>query len=82
MIDEKEIFNEVRDNISLMCHDDCVGADLAAATGLAITHKMKSVCVAPNQVADVWPWLEKTKIKIISRFYVNEAVNDSHLYQT
>ena len=79
MINNEEIFNEVRDNISLMCYDDCVGADLAAAMGLAITHKMKSVCVAPNQVADVWPWLEKTKIKIISRFYIDGAVNDGFI---
>ena len=65
MIEDKTIFNEVQNNISMMCQDDCVGADLAAAMGLAIERKMKSVCVAPNRVVEVWPWLEKTKIKII-----------------
>ena len=76
MIDDKTIFNEVRDNVSMMCRDDCVGADLAAAMGIAISNKMKSVCVEPNRVADVWPWLEKTKIKIISRFFIDGAIND------
>ena len=79
MIGEKEIFEEVRDNISLMCRDDCLGSDLAAAIGLAVSHKMKSVCVTPNRVNDVWPWLEKTKIKIISRFYIDKPINDDFI---
>lgn len=79
MIEEQIIFNEIRNNASLVCRDDCVGADLAAAVGVAVTHKMKSVCVAPNRVVEVWPWLEKTKIKIISRFYVNKAINDDFM---
>ncbi len=79
MIEEQTIFNEVRNNVSLICRDDCVGADLAAAVGNAIAHKMKSVCVATNRVADVWPWLEKTKIKILSRFYVDGTINDDFL---
>ena len=79
MISEKTIFDEVRDNISLLCRDDCVGADLAAAAGLTISNKMKSVCVTPNQVAEMWPWLEKTKIKIISRFTIDGAINDDFM---
>ena len=79
MIDENVIFNEVRDNISMMCADDCKGADLAATVGIAISHKMKSVCVPPEQVADVWPWLEKTKIKILSCFVVGGAINEDFI---
>lgn len=79
MINESAIFNEVRDNISMICRDECVGADLAAAIGDAISHKVRSVCVAPTVVPDVWPWLEKTKIKIISRFFVNDAINDDFM---
>ncbi len=76
MINENSIFNEVRSNISLMCRDDCAGADLAAAAGLAISNKMKSVCVAPERVSEVWPWLENKKIKILSRFSVAMPIND------
>lgn len=79
MIDEKSIFDEVRNNISMMCGDECVGADLASAMGNAISSKVRSVCVAPNRVVDIWPWLEKTKIKIISRFYVDSAITDDFM---
>ena len=79
MIEENTIFQEVRNNASMICHDNCVGSDLAAAVGRAIANKMKSVCVAPNQVMDIWPWLEKTKIKILSRFYVDGAINEDYM---
>ena len=79
MIEEKAIFDEVKNNICLVCRDDCVGADLAAAMGIAMNNKMRSVCVAPNQVTDVWPWVEKSKIKIISRFYVDGIINDDFM---
>lgn len=76
MIDQESIFNEVCDNLSLVCSDGCVGADLAAAAGVAISKKIKSICVAPACVTEVWPWVEKTKIKIISRFVIDSAIND------
>lgn len=76
MIEDKTIFDEVENNISLMCSDDCVGADLASLMGLAIEYKMKYVCVAPNRVGEVWPWLEKSLVKIISRFHIDGAIND------
>ena len=77
MIDENSIFDQVRGNLSLACPDDCTGADLAAVAGIAISNKMKSICVAPNRVAEIWPWLEKTKIKIISRFFIDDAIDDN-----
>ena len=55
MIDEKEIFNEVHTNISIVCPDDCVGADLAAMAGRAISNKARSICVNPSKIADMWP---------------------------
>ena len=79
MIEDKSIFNEVQNNISMMCRDDCIGADLAASVSVAIEHKMRSVCVSPDNVVEVWPWLEKTNIKIISRFYVDEPITDDFM---
>ena len=76
MIEDKTIFDEVKNNISLMCRDKCEGADLAAMMGLAIEYKMKSVCVAPNRVGEVWPWLENSQVKIISRFSISGVIND------
>jgi len=79
MIEDKTIFDEIKNNISLMCRDGCVGADLAAVIGMAIEYKVKSVCVAPNRVGEVWPWLENSHIKIISRFYINGTINDDFM---
>ena len=79
MIEEEMIFNEVRNNISLMCSGDCVGADLADAMGRAISNKVKSVCIESEHVVDVWPWLEKTKVNIIARFYVNDSIDDDFI---
>ena len=79
MIDEKTIFYEVRNNISMMCGDDCSGADLASAMGVAMSNKMRSVCVAPKSVPEVWPWVEKSRVKIISRFVITGAINDDSL---
>jgi len=79
MIDEKEIFNEVRNNISIICPDDCVGADLAAMVGNAITKKARSICVCPARITDMWPWLEKAKTKIITRFVVDGAINEKFM---
>lgn len=79
MIDEKEIFNEIHTNISIVCPDDCVGADLAAMAGRAISNKARSICVNPSKIADMWPWLEKVKTKIIARFVVDGAINDNFM---
>ena len=79
MIEEKAIFDEVRNNISLFCGDDCVGADLAAAVGVAISNKMRTICVTPKSVADIWPWVEGSKIKIFSRFVVDALINDDFM---
>jgi len=79
MIEDKTIFDEIKNNISLMCRDECVGADLAAVVGMAIEYKMKSVCVVPNRVGEVWPWLENSRVKIISRFYIDGVINDDFM---
>jgi len=79
MIEEEEIFKEVRNNISVVCGDDCVGADLAAVAGKAVSNKVHSICVLPNRVGEIWPWLENSKIKIISRFFVDGVVNDDFM---
>ncbi len=79
MIDEKEIFNEVHGNISIVCPDDCVGADLAAMAGRAISNKARSICVNSSKIADMWPWLEKAKTKIIARFIIDGAINESFM---
>ena len=79
MIEQNEIFNEVQDNLGLWCADSCSGADLAAATGVAITNKLRAVSVLPDAVPELWPWLEDTNIKIITRFVVDGGIDDSFM---
>lgn len=76
MIDENDIFNEIKDNTGLWCDTKCVGADLAAAAGMAITNKFRAISVVPGAVAELWPWIENTNIKIISRFMLDNAPDD------
>ena len=74
MIEQEDIFDEVKDNLGLWCETDCSGADLAAAAGAAITNKLRAVAVAPSGIAPLWAWLENTNIKIFGRFYVVKIV--------
>ena len=79
MIEQNDIFEEVKDNVALWCESDCVGADLAAAVGIAITNKLHAISVLPGAVSQVWPWVENTSIKIITRFSVDHSIDDDFM---
>ena len=79
MIEQNEILDDVRGNLALMCDGGCSGADLAAVAGVAITNKLRAVSVLPTVVSQIWPWIENTNIKIITRFYVNGKIDDNFM---
>lgn len=79
MIEQEDIFDEVKDNLGLWCEADCAGGDLAAAAGVAITNKLRAVSVAPSGIAPLWAWLENTKVKIFGRFYIDEKIDDDFM---
>ena len=79
MIEQNNIFDEIKDNLGLWCVADCVGADLAAAAGMAITNKLRAISVVPGVVAELWPWVENTNIKIITRFSVDGTLDDDFM---
>lgn len=79
MIEQNDIFEEVKDNIALWCGAECAGADLAAAAGMAITHKLRAMSVLPGVVTQLWPWVENTNIKIITRFMVDRSPDDDFM---
>lgn len=79
MIEQDEIFDEVKDNLGLWCETDCSGADLAAAAGVAISNKLHAVCVLPTVIAPIWAWLENTHVKIFGRFYIDGPVDDKFM---
>ena len=79
MIEQNEIFTEVKDNLGLWCGNDCSGADLAAAAGVAITNQLHAVVVAPTEIEQLWAWLENTNVKIFSRFYIKSDIDDAFM---
>jgi hypothetical protein len=79
MIEQDDIFDEVKDNLGLWCAADCSGADLAAAAGMAISNKLRAVSVPVDAVAPIWAWLENTKVAIYSRFYVDKDIDDNFM---
>jgi len=79
MIEQNDIFDEVKDNLGLWCGTECTGADLAAAAGVAITNKLQAMSVLPNTVAELWPWIENTNIKIITRVMVGRTPDDDFM---
>ena len=79
MIDKSDIFDEVTDNLAMWCADDCFGADLADAAGVAITNKLHAVSVVPSAIDQLWAWLENTNVKIFGRFYIDSDIDDEFM---
>lgn len=77
MIDIKEIFDDdIVKSVSLWLADGCDGSDLAGAVEYAAEMGIKMVSVVPKDVATVWPWVEKLKLRIIPRFYLDGVGTD------
>lgn len=71
MIDIKEIFDnniDVAKNVSLWLKSGCDSAELAGAAEYMVEMNMPMVSVVPKSVSILWPWMEKSKIKILTRF--------------
>ena len=70
MIEQNIVFDDFGPYAALWCGTDVEPGDLARAVDFAINQNMDMVSVAPQCVKLIWPWLEKSKVKILSRFYV------------
>ena len=71
MIDIKEIFDnnvDVAKSVSLWLGDNPDGAELAGAAEYMVEMKVPALSVSPISVPVIWPWVEKSNIKIYSRF--------------
>ncbi len=67
MIDINDVLDEIGAQTALWCDADTDDVDLAAAVAAVVEQNMGWVSVASNAVARVWPWLEKTRVKIATR---------------
>ncbi len=70
MINDATIFSDADSNISTWVAQDATGTDLAYSAEVALSRHGDFVSVMPNAVSDIWPWLEKSDIKILARFYL------------
>lgn len=71
MIQKSMIFDLVGTKAGMWCGADMDATDLADAVHVADIQKLPVISVVPNMVQTVWPWLEESNIKIMSRFYLD-----------
>ncbi|MCQ2599176.1 MAG: hypothetical protein MJ187_02230 [Alphaproteobacteria bacterium] len=71
MIISNDIIYQIRNNISLWCDDLIDGPDLAVCTEFATRENIDIISVSPDRVSMLWPWVEKTNIKIATRLYLS-----------
>ncbi len=79
MIDIKEIFDndEIVKSVGLWLPDDGDSAELAGAAEYATEMGVGAMSVVQHHVSIVWPWVERLKLKIMSRFYVDSVALDT-----
>ena len=71
MIEIKEIFDnnlDVAKKVALWLSDKCDSAELAGAAEYMVEMNVPAVSVAPKSVPVIWPWVEKSNLKILARF--------------
>ena len=79
MIDIKEIFDndEIVKSVGLWLPGDGDSTELAGAAEYAAEMGVDAMSVVQQHVSIVWPWVERLKLKIMSRFYVDSVGLDA-----
>lgn len=82
MIDINEIFSDSDTRLALWCDSVDDTNDLAMIADNIITENIHFISVLPNDVPFIWPYLEKTKTKILTRYVFNPMQKniDSEIY--
>lgn len=73
MINKDNVFDGAGGAMCLWCGAGADGADLAAAAECIASVGGAMISVAAPSVGVLWPWLEKTNVKIMARFYLESA---------
>lgn len=69
MIDKSLIFQELGGMAVVWCGGDSDAGDLARVAQMVTDQNVRILSVVPDAVHVLWPWLEKTDVKIMGRFY-------------
>lgn len=83
MIDANEIFFDSDKRVAFWCESVLDTNDLAMMCEYIVNNGVKLVSVPPKAVSDVWAFLEKQNVKILTRYPVNMAIKniDDELYE-
>lgn len=76
MIDFFNSFTEKSDMCALWCMGDLETVELAKQADFALTNKIKIISALPQDIKTMWPWLEKTKVKLLGRFYLEKKITE------
>lgn len=73
MIEHNMFFEDFDGHVFAWVPSYVKGADLAVAAEYVLANNMGRISAAPDAVASLWPWLEKTNTDIIARFVVEKC---------
>ena len=80
MIDKNTVFELLGGRVSLWCGTDMDSVELARAAQFATDNGVSVVSVAPNAVQTIWPWMENSAVKIMTRFYLDtKNITEKHI---
>ena len=80
MINDFSVFDLVGTHAGLWCGVDLDATDMANAVHVADVQKIPMISVAPGMVQTVWPWLENSCVKIMTRFYLEgEKISENQI---
>ena len=71
MIDKNTVFELLGGRVALWCGTDMDSVELARAVQFVTDNGISMLSVTPNAVPTVWPWLENSNVKIMTRFYLD-----------
>lgn len=80
MIDMDEIFSDSDKRLAVWCDDVADTNDLAMLCDHVVSNNVHLISVPSEVVRDVWAYLEKNQVKILTRFDV-DSVADSDFYE-
>jgi len=72
MIDTHALFDEIKNNLALVCPDGQDDSDLVHIANIIIDKNIPIVSSSPADIEILWTWLEKAKTQIFARFFLDK----------
>lgn len=75
----ENVFEELKDILVLECKPDRDVSELVRLAEVVVNENIPVISVPQESVQILWPWLEKTLTKIMTRFYLDKNFDISKL---